>query len=148
LKELTGDLLKYAKTGQFDVIIHGCNCFHTMGAGIAKQIKEQFPNAYAADCETKRSSKKLGSFSAAKVKNDVGGELFIVNAYTQFEPNPPVDYEAIASAFKLVKKQFSGMRIGYPMIGAGLAGGDWEKISAIIDTELEGEDHSVVIYAG
>ena len=30
-----GDLIKSAKEGQFDVIIHGCNCFNTMGAGIA-----------------------------------------------------------------------------------------------------------------
>jgi len=39
-----------------------------------------------------------------------------------------------------------GMRIGYPLIGAGLAGGDWTIISAIIDEELKGEDHALVIY--
>jgi hypothetical protein len=32
------------------------------------------------------------------------------------------------------------------MIGAGLAGGDWEIISAIINEELYGEDHTLVIY--
>ena len=39
---------------------------------------------------------------------------------------------------------FSGRKIGYPKIGAGLAGGDWEVIEKIIDAELEGEDHALV----
>ena len=29
-------------------------------------------------------------------------------------------------------------------IGAGLAGGDWQKISKIIEEELKGEDHTFV----
>lgn len=34
-----GDLIERAENGDFDVIIQGCNCFHTMGAGIAKSIR-------------------------------------------------------------------------------------------------------------
>jgi len=45
-----------------------------------------------------------------------------------------------------VKQKFSGHRIGYPAIGAGLAGGDWKIISAIIDEELANEDHTFVEY--
>ncbi len=33
--ELAGDMLE----SDSDVIIHCCNCFHTMGAGAAKTIK-------------------------------------------------------------------------------------------------------------
>ncbi|WP_444933164.1 hypothetical protein [Microbulbifer sp. JTAC008] len=54
------------------------------------------------------------------------------------------DYEAIRSVFTKVKKDFPGKRIGYPLIGAGLAGGDWEVISSIIENELEGENHTLV----
>ena len=32
------------------------------------------------------------------------------------------------------------------MIGGGLAGGDWNIISAIINEELAGEDHTLVKY--
>jgi len=32
------------------------------------------------------------------------------------------------------------------MIGAGLAGGDWTVISKIINKELEGEDHTLVMW--
>lgn len=41
-----------------------------------------------------------------------------------------------------VKHSFSGMRIAYPRISAGLAGGDWNRIAGIIDGALEGEHHA------
>jgi hypothetical protein len=46
-----------------------------------------------------------------------------------------------------VKQRFSGKRIGYPRIGAGLARGDWTRIAGIIDEKLEGEYHTLVEYA-
>jgi len=46
-----------------------------------------------------------------------------------------------------VKAQFSGKRIAYPKIGAGLAGGDWDIIRGIIDEELAGEDHTYVEFS-
>ena len=36
---------------------------------------------------------------------------------------------------------------GYPLIGAGLAGGDWAIISKIIDEELKDENHTLVKYS-
>ena len=39
MKTIKGDLIKLAQDGEFDVIVHGCNCMCTMSAGIAKQIK-------------------------------------------------------------------------------------------------------------
>lgn len=51
-KTTRGDLIKLAKKGKFDIIVHGCNCFCEMGAGIARQIKKTFPEAYRADMET------------------------------------------------------------------------------------------------
>ena len=47
-----------------------------------------------------------------------------------------------------MKAEFSGLRIGYPLIGAGLAGGDWGIIEKTISEELEGEDHSLVVLRG
>ena len=43
---------------------------------------------------------------------------------------------------------FADKVIGYPLIGAGLAKGDWQVISKIIDTELAGTDHTLVKFAG
>jgi O-acetyl-ADP-ribose deacetylase (regulator of RNase III) len=41
-QEIYGDLIELAKQGKFDVIAHGCNCFCTMGAGIAVPMKLAF----------------------------------------------------------------------------------------------------------
>jgi len=147
MKTIDGDLLKLADEGVFDVIVHGCNCFCTMGAGIARAIRDRYPAAYEADLATENGSRdKLGSYSCAAVP---AGEhdLIVVNAYTQFDyrgGGVQADYDAIARVFARIKSDFCGKRIGYPMIGAGLAGGDWTKISAIIDRELQGEDHTLV----
>ena len=83
MKEVAGDLIKLAKNGKFDVIVHGCDCECTMGGGIAKQIRKAFSEAYAADRRTTAcDSRKIGSFSFAKVKLDNGEHLVIVNGYT------------------------------------------------------------------
>ena len=46
--------------------------------------------------------------------------------------------------FSKIKREFTGQRIGYPLIGAGLAGGDWKVISKIIEDELKDENHTLV----
>lgn len=144
---LRGDLLALAMEGHFDVIVHGCNCFCTMGAGIAKQIKASFPEAYEADRATRiGDAAKLGQLTEARVVR--GGTAFVVvNAYTQFDwrgSGSKVDYPAVESVFDRIAKDYAGLRIGYPRIGAGLAGGDWGRISRIIDTALAGERHALV----
>lgn len=150
MKTVQGDLLHLAKAGHFDVIVHGCNCFCNMGKGIAKSIKAEFPEAFAADCDTVKGYRgKLGQFSQAAVSRGAHA-LTVVNAYSQYDfrgPRPNVDYEAIREAFRAIKLAFPGARIGYPQIGAGLARGDWGVIAGIIDEELAGEDHTLVIYA-
>lgn len=144
MKELTGDLLLLAEQGQFDVILHGCNCFCTMGAGIAKVIKEKFPEAYQADLQTLSGDRaKLGEYSQARIQR-ANMEFIIVNAYTQFNwrgRGIKADYDAIQKIFKRIKTEFSGLRIAYPLIGAG---GDWAIISKIINDALEGENHTLV----
>jgi len=149
MKIIEGDLIKLALDGEFDLIVHGCNCFCTMGAGIAKKIKEFFPEAYEADLKTEKgSSDKIGSISSVTVTRG-NSNITVVNGYTQYSPignGILVDYEAVDSVFKEIKQKFSGYRIGYPMIGAGLAKGDWQITSELILEQLSGEDHTLVKY--
>jgi len=72
-----------------------------------------------------------------------------VNAYTQFlwrGKGVKADYEAIRAVVRAIRQGFSGCRIGYPRIGAGLAEGDWAIIGALINEELAGLDHTLVEY--
>ena len=149
MKVVEGDLIKKAKKGEFDLIVHGCNCFCTMRSGIAKGIKSEFPGAFDADRKTPKGSKeKLGTCSFAKIERK-GINLIVVNGYTQFDyrgRGVKVDYDAVRSCMKWIKENFEGKRIGLPKIGVGLAGGDWKRISQIIDEELVGEDVTLVEY--
>ena len=149
MKTISGDLIHLAKHGEFDLIVHGCNCFCTMGAGIAKGIKAAFPAAFEADLATARGDRaKLGTCTYAEIDLN-GTPLIVVNAYTQFDyrgSGPKVDYEAVRSCFRWIKDRHSGKRIGHPKLGAGLAGGDWARIATIIEEELTGEDVTLVEY--
>lgn len=150
LNTIQGDLLELAVSGRFDVVIHGCNCQCTMGAGIAASIKSRFPEAYEADCATVKSdASKLGTFTSVTIKR-TSHHFTIVNAYTQLHwrgKGVLADYDAIRLAFKNIRSTFPDQRLGYPRIGAGLAKGDWQLISTIIAEELDGEDHTLVEFA-
>lgn len=149
MQTIRGDLIQLALDGKFDVIVHGCNCQCQMGKGIALSIKKRFPEAYAADCATSKGDPaKLGTLSVAEVRRE-NRTFYVVNGYTQFHwqgKGVKADYAAIRNVIRLVKARFVGKRIGYPKIGAGLAGGDWETIASIIEDELAGEDHTFVEY--
>ncbi len=148
MKIVEGDLLAKARNGDFDVIIHGCNCFCNFGAGIALQIMQQFPEAYEMDKTTEYADKKkIGTYSFVRIVRN--GKMFhIVNAYTQYEygiDKIRCNYNAIDSVFRKISDVYNGKRIGYPKIGAGLAGGDWNIISEIIERNLIDQDHTLVI---
>lgn len=151
MQTVRGDLLQLALDGRFDAIVHGCNCQCQMGKGIALSIKQRFPEAYAADYATpKGNPAKLGSLSVAEIRRE-GRTFHVINGYTQFHwqgTGVKADYEAIRKVMQSVKAKFTGKRIGYPKIGAGLAGGDWETIASIIEDELADEDHTLVEYVG
>ncbi|MEM7642613.1 MAG: macro domain-containing protein [Pseudomonadota bacterium] len=147
MKTVEGDLIALALEGAFDVVVHGCNCHGTMGAGIAQAIARTFPEALAADRATPAGDRaKLGTISAAETLR-ADRPLTIVNAYTQFHwrgPGRKADYAAIDACFGEIAAGFPEARIGYPLIGAGLAGGDWDEIAPIIDRRLAGLDHTLV----
>lgn len=147
MQVVQGDLLELASQGRFDVLVHGCNCFCTMGAGLAKGVRTAFPEAFEADRATKKGDpKKLGTFSAVLITR-LPHPLWVVNAYTQLDyrgPGVRVSYDAVEAAFKQISVQFSGLRIGYPRLGAGLGGGDWDVLREVICSALEGQDHTLV----
>lgn len=147
MKTIKGNLIELAKNGDFDVIVHGCNCFCTMGAGIAKGIKAAFPAAFEADQKTSKGDRsKLGTCTSANIETSETS-FVVVNAYTQFDyrgSGQKVDYNALRSSFRWIKAHYPNERIGLAKIGAGLAGGDWPTIRKIIGEELDGEDVTLV----
>ena len=124
------------------VILHGCNCFHTMGAGIAKYLARRFPRIREADKATPYGDiAKLGTFSKVEY-----GNITIYNCYTQYRygrKDPFVDYTAVARSLRAVRsdlleqyRSLSEVDIRSPKIGCGLAGGDWSLMELIFDVCL------------
>lgn len=142
-------MLRYERGDVFDgpekVIIHGCNCFKAMGAGIARQVREKFPQAYAADQQTLWGDKtKLGDFTYAEENG-----IILVNAYTQYRytrTDVDVDYDAVRLSMIKICQKFSQTEFAMPKIGAGLAGGDWKVIERILIEVSDKYDKTFVVY--
>jgi O-acetyl-ADP-ribose deacetylase (regulator of RNase III) len=139
IKYIKGDLVRDAE--DFDVIAHCCNCFCTMGAGIAPQIKAKFPEAYEADCKTAKGDiNKLGTISYTENTKPI-----VVNLYGQYDytgrrsGKMDLDYDALRKSLVLMQEKYKGKMMAMPKIGSGLAGGDWKKIEGIIEDVMRGE---------
>jgi O-acetyl-ADP-ribose deacetylase (regulator of RNase III) len=133
LNTAKGDLLKMGRDNDFDIIMHGCNCFCVMGGGIAAQVAQQFPDAHLADQETVRGDAgKLGTYTIG-----MSGRLVILNCYTQYgisrDGADVFEYTAFQRVLEKVQYRFGKWRIGLPLIGMGLAGGDAERIIPMIE---------------
>ncbi len=128
----------------YGIIVHGCNCQGVMGSGIAREVKNRFPMAFHEYDKVHRTrGLKLGEICFA----EVAPNKFIINANTQDSYGGGkrfVSYDAIADSFTEVlrfaqtieKHREVKLDIIFPAIGAGLGGGDWNIISAIIDVVI------------
>ncbi len=153
MKTIKGDLIELAKQGQFDVIIHGCNCRGIWGAGIAKQLKQIWPDAYNKDQNHWRplGENRLGTVDYCRPYDwEINYAPVIVNAYTQLNIGKglQVSYEAIDSCFRIIKERWGNhnVRFGIPAIGAGHGGGNLEIIKDIIDNHMKDEDLTLVLW--
>lgn len=141
LKHAKGNLLDMAENGDFDVVVQGCNCFNTMGGGIAREIAQRYPVcAYKDSITTKGNYNKLGNWTSWN-----SGKFTIINAYTQYHMSTGKDvFEYIA--FKLILQklfmEYGDLRIGFPYIGMGLAGGDKNRIIPLIEVFAESVSNS------
>jgi len=145
MKEVVGDLLK--NMDKHDMVAHGCNAFCTMGSGIARSIRERFPEVYEADCETiEGDPTKLGTYTSADVVVN-GKTVTVVNLYTQYNygrDKVQFNYVAFEKGLKRLKQDFANNSMAFPKIGSGLAQGNWKIIRSMIERIMEGED--VTIY--
>ncbi len=127
-----GNLLTLAYQGEFDVIVHGCNCFCAMGGGIAREIAERFPEAEMEDRKTTRGDyDKLGNYTRVEIDDF----FVIVNAYTQYGVSTGEDvfeYDAFKLILQKLAKRYPTAQFGFPMIGMGLAQGNETKILGML----------------
>ena len=158
IKFFNGDLLK----SECDIICHQVNEYGVMGAGIAKQIKEKYPKAFA-DYTKAITGENLPLIALSKQPDGI----VVANMFTQ--RNGKTDLELLHNAVVLLSMQiidlfitklkFNEMtgvffdrpfRVGIPYkYGCGIAKGDWDevwKIWAGVFGEMENIDLEVWKY--
>jgi len=151
MKIIKGNLITLAIAGEFDVISHGCNCFCTMGAGIAPQMAKAFgaDKFKMEELGYKGSFNKLGTidFQYNRQYN-----VAVVNSYTQYGfgrnheggSKTPLDYVALEMCMKKINHEFKGTHVGLPWIGCGLAGGDKDRVAEILNRVLTDVELTIV----
>ena len=117
-------------------LVHGVNCQGVMGSGVARAIRDWYPQAYVDYRSAYQDGKVLLGNIVSSAQDD--GRI-IHNAITQEfygrDAKTYVSYWAIAEVFSKLESYNLG-RIALPKIGAGLGGGDWSVIEAIIENTL------------
>lgn len=152
-REIKGDLIKLALKGEFDAITHGCNCFCNMGAGIAVPMNKTFGvgNYPLEHPNLKGNINKLGQIEFRHFPLTSEKSVYVINSYTQYSPSKntkPLDYDALRLCLRKINYSFNGNKVGLPLIGCGLAGGDPERVIPMIKEELKDCDVTLVIFDG
>ena len=147
---IIGDMLQAFKNKEISAMMHGCNCFNNFGAGLARNIRNLYPEASRVDHDTKAGdTQKLGQISIAKISDQI-----IFNLYTQYGYGGGVcntNYDAVASSLLRVRKfleysRFNGV-LGIPyLMCCGLGGGSWAKVQHIIQQTFKGSDIAIKIF--
>lgn len=153
--ESKGDVLKV----KADLICHQVNCLGVMGAGLAKQVKEQYPQVYKeyvslVKCCNKDNERLLGEVQFCYLNEYAD----IANIFGQEGVGTGVrqtDYEALKSAFAKVHDYIIQVKTGKAFkmdvvaipkyFGCGLAGGDWDTVLGIITDALNDLDITLEI---
>jgi O-acetyl-ADP-ribose deacetylase (regulator of RNase III) len=148
--EKKGNLLKAE-----GIIVHGCNSLGQMGAGVAKQIRDLWPQVYENYRDRYESEGlKMGSIDCTPVSP----KTCVINGITQefFGKDKNVvyvDYASVQEVFARINRVVNSDEykndnmpriVNFPLIGCGLANGDWNVISEMIDQELDDDIEKVL----
>jgi O-acetyl-ADP-ribose deacetylase (regulator of RNase III) len=154
IRYVEGDIF----AGPERVLVHGCNAFGKMSAGLALQVRRLYPEAFRAyraafeSPDDRQAGLPLGSATWVR---GADGRL-IVNAVTQRDYGRAkgrvcVDYEAVRTVLRTIdeRARSDGFEsVAFPPIGAGLAGGSWTILSQIIEAQARAFEPVVYLLDG
>lgn len=143
IKKVKGNIIDMVERGEITATAHGCNCFHTMGSGIAKTFDDYTGGQLLeADKQTVYGDiNKLGNISYINFNN-----VTFFNIYSQFiyggqtkgtsDDLVYVHWESVYYAlYKIIfNLPHNGNNIlALPYIGCGLAGGKEKDLINVLD---------------
>jgi O-acetyl-ADP-ribose deacetylase (regulator of RNase III) len=117
------------------VICHQVNCQGVMGGGLALQIRKRHPWVYERYIAKK--DWRLGDCQIVEISN--GDSQFVANLAGQEgfgRESVQTDYPYLAMALRTARDfaDANELNLYLPyMMGCGLAGGDWARVTALIE---------------
>jgi hypothetical protein len=162
-----GDATHPIPSGSDAYIVHCCNDVGAWGAGFVLALSQRWCVPEAAYRDWFRGTAhnlygdfELGAAQCVPVAGDPSGYMtYVCNIIGQHgvgpdaHGNPPIRYDAIRDGLYwlregLDEEKAEGRRssVHCPMMGAGLAGGDWEIISSALQDILVDNGHPVTVY--
>lgn len=125
IKLIKGDITGVTR----GVIPHGVNCQGVMGSGVAKALKEKWPEIYTQFLGAGKGPQLLG-----KTQNShVGPDLWVMNCFTQeYYGRDGKRYASIEAIETALEQVFSfanrkELPVCMPKIGCGLGGLNWSR---------------------
>ena len=147
-------MIKHIKCDIFesgaDIICHQVNCQGAMNSGIAKQVREKYPEVYRQYrcwCEDMNFSKALlGKIQFVNIPN---GKI-IINLFAQhkygYDGNCYTDYEALKKTLTIVDAMAHKATIAIPyLMGCHRGGGDWNIVYTMIEEIFKNSENDVLI---
>jgi len=152
-----GCVVEAFKTGKYFALLHQANCFNTMNSGVAKAIRETYPEAYEADCKTVKGDRaKLGTYSQAEVTVRGHDLHFIINMYGQYDYGKDGKKytqvgkleQALGSFAEWAVAPSWAISVCIPKkMGCGLGGADWDtEVVPAIERQLISRGIKVHVY--
>lgn len=156
---MPGDLLKVQKEMNLDVICHQVNCQGKMASGIAKQIRDTYPQVYEAyrakydAMVTTGVSVMLGDIQLVPLYEDFMKDIkhqHVCNMFAQnnygYDGRRYTSYDAFWICLNNLKQVLpAGSTIGFPyLIGCDRGGANWNVIETMI-REVFDKDYVVYI---
>jgi O-acetyl-ADP-ribose deacetylase (regulator of RNase III) len=137
----TGSLLDFK--GMY--ICHSCNIKGGFKSGVAGVIRKEMPEVHEAYLELfNKGGIKLGEVQWVQTNSGKEvGNMFCQPEYG-YDGKRYVSYDAIDDAIKQINEDCADFKVAFPLIGAGLGGGDWNIIEMII--ERNAKHFSPVVY--
>lgn len=130
-----------------DIILQAVNCQGAMGAGVAAQIAHKWPKVkqryveHVLGMPQESRSKLLGTILPVVVDEDrVVICCFTQEFYGRDKDTRYTSYDAVDECMKKVARWICdnapNMDVNFPKLGAGLGGGNWQAIYALIDHRI------------
>ena len=152
IEYVTGDATRPVGNGP-RVIVHVCNDIGAWGKGFVLALSKRWKSP---EQSFRRWHREDGDepFELGRVQCvEVDPDLCVANLIGQHDivnkgGVPPVRYDAIRTGLQRVATfaKEHNATIHMPRIGAGLAGGDWNVISRVINEELVNAGLAVTVY--